>query len=199
MLSVEGLGKKYGSKWLFRSISFQIYPEDRLIITGRNGSGKSTLLKILAGFIEPTEGMIKRSSGNIQNVIGYSSLEMNLYPQLSAKEHLEIASKLRKIESNSEKLLDLVGLKNADNLETEKFSSGMKARLKLALAIAHHPKTLILDEPTVSLDQEGIQAFEDVLDYMQKSIIIIATNEQRDSQYATCQLNIDGKYSHSHS
>lgn len=178
ILKVENLGKKFHSKWVFRKVCFESRPGDVVSILGPNGSGKSTLLKLIAGLMAPTEGKINRPDQNFNRSIGYSGLDLQLYPHLTAYEHLRLGAKLRGIESNVDSLLEKISLYSFAHTLVQTFSSGMKARLKLALAIQAKPKLLLLDEPEVSLDSKGSDLLSQIVDEQKKEgIILWATND----------------------
>ncbi len=178
MLKVENLGQKFHSRWVFRKISFESRVGEVISILGPNGSGKSTLLKLIAGLMTPTEGKVHWPDQNFNRSIGYSGLDLQLYPYLTADEHLKLGAKLRRIESNTDFLLEKTGLTFLKGKTVQSFSSGMKARLKLALAIQAKPKLLLLDEPEVSLDVKGSEILRQIVeDQKKEGLILWATND----------------------
>lgn len=191
MLKAENLGKKFGSNWVFRNLSFTTRQGESLLVIGANGSGKSTLLRILAGLLSPTEGRVTRDAQNPQTQLGYASLDLRLYPHLTAREHLQVAARLRGVDDRSDELLALVGLDGANEKLTAHYSTGMRARLKFALALQTRPPLLILDEPTASLDESG-KALVQTLVEAQRSIgaCILASNDARDISLATHEIRL---------
>ncbi len=156
------------------------------MVTGANGSGKSTLLKALVGLEEPSEGSIK-----ISGKIGYSALDLAVYPALTAAEHLELTADLRGCPANTEEWLERVGLTRSRNQLAQEFSTGMRARLKLAIARQDNPDVLILDEPGAGLDQVGRQIIEEtVQEHLRNGAVIIATNDPAEQRFATHQLEV---------
>jgi len=183
---VAGLGKRFGPRWLFRELSFDLGVGDSLVVTGPNGCGKSTLLRILAGLDAQTEGTVQRAK------VGYSALDLALYPALTPLEHLNLAAQMRGVEARSEELLDLVRLSGAKDRPAEKLSSGMRGRLKLALSVQAKPELLLLDEPGVALDEEGQRVVAEIVDNQRKTgAVILATNDERERRFATHQLQLD--------
>lgn len=179
ILRTENLGHRFDQGWLFRRVEINLENGHRLLIKGRNGSGKSTLLKCLAGLLIPIEGEIHPPES-----IGYAALDLSLYPNLSAAEHLEFAAQLRSTEPQTESLLTQVGLDPKNTKPCRTYSTGMRARLKLALALQHRPDLLILDEPTAALDSEGRELIERTL-LSFPGAVIYASNDESDTRWAT--------------
>lgn len=190
MLTVDDLGKRYGPRWLFRNLIFSLSVGDRLVILGRNGSGKSTLLRTLAGLLPPSEGKVTYE-GDPRLTMGLSALEMALYPSLTVAEHLVLSANLRGCEPRTDELLAMIGLEHARDLYAHKLSTGMKARLKLAMAIQSKPSALLLDEPGASLDESGRKLVEAIIDEQTKrGCLVVATNEPAERRFATYELEL---------
>lgn len=183
MLRAEGLGKRFGARWLFRRVDIDLKAGDRLLVTGPNGCGKSTLLRCLAGLERVTEG------GITTGTLGWSALEGALYPNLSVAEHLEFAADLRGMGSRSAELLETVELAYAADVPAQHLSSGMKARLRLALALQPNPKVLLLDEPGASLDAPGRAIVERVC-AAHSGCVVIATNDPDERRLGNLELEL---------
>lgn len=180
VVEVQGLGKKYGRRWVFRNVEFNLGLGDALLVVGPNGSGKSTLLKVVAGLVPASAGTV-RMEGDPRLTLGFAALDLNLYPHLSAQEHLELAGELRGCESRADELLEKVGLIEAKDKYASNMSTGMRMRLKLALAIQSHPRVLLLDEPGASLDDGGRELVREVCrEQRNRGALIVATNDQRE-------------------
>lgn len=193
MIGVEGLGKRYGSRWLFRDLTFQIQEGDSLVVTGHNGSGKSTLLRCLAGLVRPNEGKVLGPEDH--GALGLASLEIHLYPWLDAVEHLEFAAESRGCEARAEEILEFIGLVQTAwrGLPASRFSTGMKARLRMALAIQSNPKVLLLDEPGAGLDARGREVVGRVIAAQRaRGCVILATNDPLEEGYASHALDLGG-------
>lgn len=191
MLGASSLGKRFGSRWIFRGLDFSLEKGDVLLVTGNNGSGKSTLLKVLMGLLSPTEGNVHRPEGEIRRTMGYAALDLAVYPSLSAKEHLDLAAKLRGCPTDPSARLTQVGLELAIHQPVGQFSSGMRARLKFALAVQASPAVLILDEPSASLDRIGEATLASLIeDQRKRGVTILATNDPQDRRFATHKLEI---------
>ena len=87
--------------------------------------------------------------------------------------------------------MEKIGLKNAAKKQIRNFSSGMKQRLKLALAIFDQAPILLLDEPCSNLDQEGIQTYHQLMQaYAMHKLIIVASNDPQEYQFCSQQLSL---------
>ncbi len=185
-MSAHNLGKRFGPRWLFRHLEIELNAGDCLVVRGNNGSGKSTLLRVIAGLTEPSEGSVLNTAE-----LGFSSIELAVYPELTGAEHLELSSSLRGCPTRIDELLQLVGIPESANRPTKQYSTGMKTRLKLAMAIQHRPFLLILDEPAASLDGSGREVLSAIVrQHLQHGVAVIATNEGFESEFATHQLMV---------
>lgn len=182
MLRIDKLGHKFDQSWLFRNVSAEVQPGQRLLVTGRNGSGKSTMLRCIAGLLIPREGDIA-----VPDKVGYSALDLSVYPYLTADEHLSLASDLRGVETNATKWLDYVGLIKVEKKLCGAFSTGMRARLKIALALQCDPDLLIFDEPTAALDESGRELIGTIMETF-PGAVIYASNDDYDRRWATHEL-----------
>jgi len=186
-IKTQNLGKKYGSNRLFKNLELSFDQPGNYAITGFNGSGKSTLLLCLAGFISPSEGKIwwaKKDRKNMitdpQTYLSFASPALNLFEDLTLNEHLAFHQKLVKTFDlvSAKNDLTLFNLSKAGNKQISTFSSGMKQRLKLALALNNDVPVLFLDEPCSNLDEHGISIYKDILlKRHANKLVIIATNQ----------------------
>jgi ABC-type multidrug transport system ATPase subunit len=191
VLRVEGLGMRFGNRWIFRGIGFELGDGQVLAVVGPNGCGKSTLLGIVAEIIPPTEGSVHLPSAPPRLGFGYASLSGELYADLTVAEHLELTADLRCCEARTVELLDLVGLGYAAAFPARTLSSGMRARLKLAIAVQGRPPLLVLDEPGAGLDGEGTAILAEVVRKQQEQgFVLLATNDEQERRLATHELSL---------
>ena len=190
-IEVDGITKTFGDRKVLKDINFAISAPNSVGITGHNGSGKSTLMKILAQIISPTRGKVTVKldekplpEDRHLEVIKMVAPEMALYEMLSAYENLQFFAKLASVpmpRSEQDRLLALMGLGGRGDDMVGAYSSGMKQRLKYAVALLANPDILLLDEPTSNLDDEGKAIVIDIMAKKQQDkILIIATNEHED-------------------
>jgi len=193
VLEVDGAGKRYGERWVFRGISFSLGLGDRLVVLGRNGAGKSTLLRAMAGLVSLSEGKVRLPEGDPRKAVAMSALEQSLYPHLTVAEHLQLAGELRGCETREEELLERIGLGHARDLLASQISTGMKARVKLAMAIQPRPKLLLLDEPGASLDEHGRDLVASIAqEQTSRGCLVVATNDPQERRLANLELELVG-------
>ena len=140
---------------------------------GPNGAGKTTTIKILMNLISPTKGEVRIFGENVKNVdirkkIGFLPDRPYFYEYLTGREFLDYCGKLFNLKKRErteriDKLLELVGLTQDQNLQLRKYSQGMLQRLGFAQVLINNPELLILDEPLTSLDPLGRRDFKDIL------------------------------------
>ena len=188
---MRNVGKRFGGRWILRGLEFDLAAGQSLVVLGKNGSGKSTLLKLLASLLPPSEGEVRYAFPSLRTDIGYASVDLALYPQLTAREHLSFCGRVRGCSDRADELLDFVGLAHAKTTAASQLSSGMKARLKLAIALQPKPKLLLLDEPGATLDAEGRELIGRVTEsQLQAGCLVIATNEPQERSHATHELQL---------
>jgi len=166
ILKVENISKHFGNLKAVDELSFEVAAGEVFGFLGQNGSGKSTTIRMLLSLIHPTSGTIElfgkslqKERNQILEQVGAIIERPDLYPYLSAREHLQLFAKVRKQKTNAnaiEDTLDKVGLLDRAKDKVQTFSLGMKQRLGIAIALVHNPQLIILDEPTNGLDPQGI-------------------------------------------
>lgn len=191
MIGAQDLGKRFGARWVFRGLNFEVEPGQRLVVLGPNGSGKSTLLRVLAGLLQPSSGSVSSHFDDYRTGIGYAALDMSLYAHLTPLEHLSLAARLRGCDPRGD-ILQRVGLAGHRDLPAAQLSTGLRMRLKLALALQPRPRVLMLDEPGASLDDAGRELLDAICaEQVADGCVIIATNDARERRAATHELELD--------
>lgn len=194
-VEVTKLSKRFGTRRVLDEVSFSLTIGDSLAVVGKNGSGKTTLLKILAGLATPTRGTVtfsnekkKLDRAEIRNRLSYVGPELTLYDSLTAAENLTFFASMRGVSLDKGRvdsiLVDLqLGGRGGDFYGA--YSSGMKQRLKYAVALLNDPVFLLLDEPTANLDDEGKAVVGEIIARQKKNgILIVATNEAGEYGFA---------------
>ena len=169
VIRTDGLSKCYGSKYAVKNLNLEIYPGEIFGLLGPNGAGKTTTTLMLLGLSEPTEGQARiaehdctREPIAIKRMVGYLPDNMGFYGDMTGRENLRFTGKLnglkgKKLEERIDELLEKVGLADAGNQKAGTYSRGMKQRLGIADVLMKDPSVIIMDEPTLGLDPEGMR------------------------------------------
>ncbi len=182
LLKIENLTKSFKGQTVVNNVSLNVRKGKIYGLLGVNGAGKSIILKMIIGMITPTSGRIIFKGHNIKRSdlfeIGSIIEGPALYNNLTAYENLKVYTSLLSIsEARIPKVLEIVGIKDAEKKLVSKFSLGMKQRLGIAVAIISHPELLILDEPTNGLDPLGIIELRQLIkSFSEKGITTIITS-----------------------
>jgi ABC-type multidrug transport system ATPase subunit len=198
-IHLTAASKRFNKEWIFSNLDFSFVDGQHYALIGNNGSGKSTLLQIIAGYIGLTKGQINWvnksgqsiDSSNIYQHISIAAPYLELVEELTALEQIAFHQQFKPLEPALKPIdiLEKIGLGNAADKQIRNFSSGMKQRLKLALAIFDQAPILLLDEPCSNLDQEGIQTYHQLMQaYAMHKLIIVASNDSQEYQFCTQQL-----------
>lgn len=204
IVSISGLTKTFGSFKAVDDLSFSIEKGSIYGFLGQNGAGKSTTMRMMLGLISPTAGEIlingedlRNSRKNILRQVGAIIERPDLYGYLSAWDNLRIFARLSNKnipDTRLEEVLEIVGLKGRERDKVKAYSQGMKQRLGIAVALAHDPDLLILDEPTNGLDPQGIVEMRELIkmlgNEMGKTIVISSHLLHEIEQVATDMLVI---------
>lgn len=173
VIQVQDLSKHFGSLKAVDQLSFSVNAGEVFGFLGQNGSGKSTTIRMLLSLIHPTSGHIElfgksmeSNRNEILEEVGAIIERPDLYPYLTAREHLQLFAKLRSKQINAASINDTlskVGLLERSKDKVQTFSLGMKQRLGIAIALVHNPSLIILDEPTNGLDPQGISDIRNLI------------------------------------
>ncbi len=162
-LLAQNITKRIGDKTLLQDISLELSGGNVYGFSGENGSGKTMLFRVLSGLVKPTEGQVLLDGHDIHrdkhlSNIGIIIENSSLWPELTGFENLLYLSELNKRISKQEvkDALKRVGLNPDNRLPIKKYSLGMKQRLNIAQAIMERPDFIFLDEPTNSIDSDGV-------------------------------------------
>ena len=202
MIQLDTIGKRFRYEWIFRHISTTFDAGQRYAILGPNGVGKSTLMKILSGHLTPSEGkMTVKIKDKIVDAdiiyqhVNYAAPYIELIEEFTLTEAIDFHIKFHPL-SNSltiNDLIEILAFQKSKDKEIRYFSSGMRQRLKLALAICSDSPILLLDEPTTNLDNQGVAWYRSLMQqYTEGSnrLVIIASNAEHDYDFCDATLNI---------
>lgn len=201
-ISLDNVGKKFHRQWVFRNVKLNIKSGDRMAVCGANGSGKSTLLKLISAALVPTEGNIlyqtdgeKLPEEMVFRYVSFAAPYLELIEEYTLNELLRFHFALRKPLDglNVSDVLDISGLDHAKDKYIRHYSSGMKQRLRLSLALLTDSRLLLLDEPLSNLDAGAADWYRSLMEqYGADRTILVGSNHQQ-AEYDFCaqQLNIE--------
>ena len=200
-IHLTAAAKRFNKEWIFSNLDFSFTTGQHYALIGNNGSGKSTLLQIIAGYIGLTKGQINWvdadgkaiDSTKIYQHISIASPYLELVEELTALEQIAFHQQFKSIHPALKpiEIVEKIGLHKAAEKQIRNFSSGMKQRLKLALAIFDQSPILLLDEPCSNLDQEGIQTYHHLMQtYAMHKLVIVASNDSQEYHFCDQRLSL---------
>jgi ABC-2 type transport system ATP-binding protein len=181
MFSLKNITKSFGTKDVLKGLNLDLCPGRNIAIVGRNGAGKSTLLKIIAGFIVKHGGVFERHFANVSGIIERPSF-MDDY---TGRDNLAyILSKCQYDKAVNFSIL--FGIEDSLDKHVKKYSTGMRQKLALAIALSKDADLYVLDEPFESLDYETVSIAIDNINSLRgegKSVIVVTHNLSRIADY----------------
>ncbi|SMC28846.1 ABC-2 type transport system ATP-binding protein [Clostridium acidisoli DSM 12555] len=167
ILELKNITKRYDDKLVVDNINFSIGKGETFGLLGPNGAGKSTIISMICGLVKPDQGDVIIDGYSIiknptlaKKSIGVVPQDIALYESLSAIDNLKFWGTLyglsgSLLKSRIDEVLEITGLKDRAKDKIKNYSGGMKRRINIAAAFMHHPKLLIMDEPTVGIDPQS--------------------------------------------
>ncbi|MFN4253468.1 MAG: ATP-binding cassette domain-containing protein [Saprospiraceae bacterium] len=200
-IELTDLGKRFRLEWIFRGLAHTFRPGTRTAILGPNGSGKSTLMKVLSGHSSPSSGKIgfvadgkTTDPDHIYRHVSYAAPYIELIEELTLAEAIEFHTRLKPLLPglSPDDLHALLDLPRARSKELRFFSSGMKQRVKLALAACSDTPVLLLDEPTTNLDLRAVDWYKNLVERFSgpNRTVVIASNDPVDMDFCPEKLDI---------
>jgi ABC-2 type transport system ATP-binding protein len=193
-IEVVGLRKHYGATRAVDDLSLTVEPGEVFGILGPNGAGKTTTVEILEGYRRPDTGTVRvldldpsRDGPRLRPHIGVMLQEGGLYPGIRPLEALELFAAYYDDPDDPQRLLDLVGLRDAEHTLVRRMSGGQAQRLSLALALIGRPTLLFLDEPTAGLDPRArATTWRLVRDMRDRGATVVLTTHAMDEADQLC-------------
>jgi len=199
-INLEHIGRRFNREWIFRDVNYVFESGISYAILGANGAGKSTILQVISGSLSSSEGIISYSNDgtllNPENVfehLSFAAPYLELIEEFTLTELIDFHFRFKKYRSglNRDLLIELIGLKHSEHKAIKNFSSGMKQRVKLALAFCSDTEMILLDEPSSNLDQQGLEWYLSLTEhYSSDRILIICSNQIQEYSFCKEQLNI---------
>ena len=197
---LNNISKKYNKKYVFKNFSYQ-FENKYYSITGSNGSGKTTLLKIILGYITPQNGNVTYYKNNSKikddnfGFFSFASPYQEIIEEFTLNEiinfHFKFLSPINKMKENE--IINLLEMEEYSNIKISNFSTGMKQKVKLGLALFSECEFTLLDEPCSNLDDNGIiwyhKNVEESLKF--KKIIVASNNKNEILNKNVVNINLD--------
>jgi ABC-type multidrug transport system ATPase subunit len=199
-ISLTNIGRRFNREWIFKGIDYTFNEGQSYAILGPNGSGKSTLLQVINGSLIPSAGTLRYFNDDadiaVEDVFNHLSLAapyLEVIEEFTLNELIDFHFKFKKFKPGMDKtaLTDLLNLQGSQNKLIKYFSSGMKQRLKLALAFCSDTTMLMLDEPTSNLDTQGIDWYLSLAEkFSTNRLTIICSNQEHEYSFCEHRLSI---------
>tara|TARA_B100000795_G_scaffold126217_1_gene94188 strand:+ start:9233 stop:9856 length:624 start_codon:yes stop_codon:yes gene_type:complete len=195
-LSLVNIAKKFQKDWIFRNVSYTFQIPGTYVIQGANGSGKSTLLKLISSFLSPSEGKqelkINEKKIELENWnehITYAAPYFELINEMYLTEFLAFYTKFKPLQKDISitEFIEIAYLEDSSEKLIKNFSSGMKQRLRLALAWLSESSIILLDEPISNLDKKGIAWYKDLANTYSKNKLVIVCSNNIEDEYFFCK------------
>jgi ABC-type multidrug transport system ATPase subunit len=199
-ITLQNIGRRFNRDWIFRNIDYTFTLGETYAILGPNGSGKSTLLQVLNGSLSPSAGNIIYSlkdqvleADAVFKQLSLAAPYLELIEEFTLYEMIDFHFKFKPYlkDMHKEGVISLLNLDGSKNKLIKYFSSGMKQRLKLALAFCSDTPMLMLDEPTSNLDKQGVDWYLGLVQqFALNRLTIICSNQEHEYSFCKHQLAI---------
>jgi ABC-2 type transport system ATP-binding protein len=195
MLSITciNIAKRFNKEVLFKDFNFTFQGHKKYAILGPNSSGKSTLLKIIGGVLAPTKGNIEYSpEGTSDSLFSFCSPEMHLLDDFTVRELFELHFKFKASRISIEKQWEEAELQRFLHKKFGTLSSGLKNKIKLALALFTDTPVLLLDEPCTNFDDKNSNWYLKMIDkYWTDAMVIVASNQEIEYQFCEERVTLN--------
>ena len=197
-LVLDNIGRHFNREWIFKHINYTFIDGESYAILGANGSGKSTLVQLIAASLSPSEGRLNYYLNDtiidpekIFEQISLTAPYLELIEEFTLDEIIQFHFQFKRYLPglNAETVIALLNFKNVTHKSLKYFLSGMKQRVKLALALCADTPILLLDEPTANLDQQGIDWYLQLITQLSSHRLTIVCSNQ-EHEYQCCKHQI---------
>lgn len=205
IIKISGLTKVYGEKRAVDNLYLTVGKGEVFGLLGPNGAGKTTTVLMLLGLTEPTEGFAWidghdciREPIAVKRIVGYLPDNVGFYNDLTGRENLRFTGRLNGLsgdflEQRIEELLERVGMAEAADKKAGTYSRGMKQRLGIADVLMKDPKVIIMDEPTLGIDPQGMRELLELIRELaekDKRTIMISSHQLQQIQQVCDRVGI---------
>ncbi|UKJ08037.1 ABC transporter ATP-binding protein [Solitalea lacus] len=198
-ISLQNIGRRFNRDWIFRGVDYQFEQGQSYAVLGPNGSGKSTLVQIIGASLSPSEGKITHQylgkeieAEEVFSLLSFASPYLELVEDFTLNEIIDFHFGFKSFMPGFDKhaVIELLGFEKYRDRFIKNYSSGMKQRVKLALAFCTDAPLLLLDEPTSNLDHQGVEWYLSLIGrFANNRLTIVCSNQEH--EYAFCQHKIN--------
>ncbi len=197
---LKDIEKKYGKERVFTRLCFSFFMGEHYLLSGFNGSGKSTLLRIISGSEKAAKGTVTYFKEDVEipqeeifSYIAIISPFSKLIEEFTIPELIDFYAKFKPLKKGygEKELISLAKLESSKNKPIQNFSSGMKQRLKIALAFITDVPILLFDEPCSNLDKAGEEWYTELIERFKKDHMIIVASNQVATEAFFCKHTLD--------
>ena len=183
VIDVAGINKRFGDKHVVKDLALQVREGEIFGFLGPNGSGKTTSIRMLCGLLTPDSGRgtclglnVLTESAAIKRQVGYMTQKFSLWDDLTIAENLDFVARMFGMKGRKDvvdQALEDLGLSGRRKQLAGTLSGGWKQRLSLAACLLHHPKLLLLDEPTAGVDPKARRDFWEEIHHLSAAGITV--------------------------
>lgn len=198
-IEVENLTKIYGELKAVDNISFKIKKGEIFAFLGPNGAGKTTTVEMIEGIRTPTSGKIRVLGYDVSKEMKYIKERIGVLPQefisfekLTVRETLSYFSTLYKNRADIDEIIELIDLKDKENVQYNKLSGGLKQRVGVAISLVNNPDIVFLDEPTTGLDPKARRDVWHAIEGLKKQgkTVFLTTHYMEEAEYLADHIAI---------
>jgi ABC-2 type transport system ATP-binding protein len=199
VLVCRDLRKRYGERTAVDGVGFEIAAGETYGLLGPNGAGKTTSISMICGLLRRDGGEVVVAGKPVdigatdaKAAIGYVPQDLAIYPDLTARENLRFFGRLQRLRGKEldrrvDEVLAVIDLADRAGDRTDGFSGGMKRRLNIGIGLLHHPRLLVLDEPTVGVDPQSRNAIlSSVAELEKEGMAILYTTHYMEEAERLC-------------
>jgi len=199
-VALHHIGKRYQKEWIFRGVDAERSEGSCTAIIGGNGSGKSTLTQIISGFLSSSEGELRWTINDkptqrdkVYEHVSLCTPVVQLWDDFTLHENIEFFLRFKALRTNLSVVdfMQMIELEKQGNRALKNFSSGMRQRVKLGLAILADTSLLILDEPCSHLDERAVQWFQQLLKSHAAGRTIFVASNKDERETFLCDSSLD--------
>ena len=203
MLDIREVSYSYPERTVLQNVSLAVYPGELMVLLGPNGAGKSTLVKAIAGQVKPARGLVSIRDRDpvtdplARRAAGFVPQRIAIFDKLTVRENLALFAQIMDVPRDRipklvERTLNLIGLKHRADDRASVLSGGMQRLVNIGAALMHAPRLLVLDEPTVGVDNRSRRRVAQLLRRLRDAglAILLTTHDMEEAEILADRISI---------